>query len=439
MNAALLHPIADSEACQSGHREPGELEFHPLAEVFPLLEGDAFDLLLGDIRSHGLREPVTLYEGKILDGRNRHRACLAAGIPPTFRIWSGPGLAVDYVWSLNGPRRHLDGPARQLAAARYAIAREAEAAQRQLAGLRHVGSSPQICSNEAGRSAALAAERFHISERTVAHATKVLKQGAPQLIDAVVDGSVSVSAASDIASKPIAEQHEIVARGKKEILQAAKAIRQEISQRRRQERLRRLAEISGGNGDLPTARKFPIVYADPPWRYEHPAMSDSRAIENHYPTMDLGAICALPVADLTTPEALLFIWAPPPILEQCFQVIRAWGFDYRTGIVWVKDKIGMGNYVRNQHEHLLIARRGRPPLPAPEARPHSVLAAPRLAHSEKPVTTYELIERMYPGLPRIELFARRSRDGWAAWGNQVCGASPRAMPLPPADSMAGAV
>jgi N6-adenosine-specific RNA methylase IME4 len=137
--------------------------------------------------------------------------------------------------------------------------------------------------------------------------------------------------------------------------------------------------------------------------------------------MDLDAICALPVDGLATSDALLFIWVPPPILEQCFRVIRSWGFDYRTGIVWVKDRIGMGNYVRNRHEHLLIARRGELPLPTADSRPPSVLEAPRTVHSRKPVTAYELIERMYPELPRIELFARARRDGWAAWGNEAGG------------------
>jgi N6-adenosine-specific RNA methylase IME4 len=397
------------------------LAFHPLAEIFPLLEGRAFDDLVGDIQRYGLRQPITVRNGKILDGRNRYRACLAAGVEPLFQNWTGPGLAVDYVWSLNGPRRHLDGPARQLAAGRYAIAREEEASRRQRAALNNVGSSMQICSDEAGRSATLAAKRFDVSERTVSHAKKVLKQGAPELIQRVAEGEVSVSAASAVSDMPVADQREIIARGEREILQAAKAIRQQKAQHLRSDRIRRLAEISAGNQELSFRQRFPIIYADPPWRYEHPPMSENRAIENHYPTMDLDAICALQVADLATPDALLFVWVPPPILEQCFSVIRAWGFDYRTGLVWVKDRIGMGNYVRNRHEHLLVARRGQPPLPATDARPPSVFEAARSSHSRKPESAYELIERMYPELPRIELFARNPREGWSAWGNQASG------------------
>jgi N6-adenosine-specific RNA methylase IME4 len=116
---------------------------------------------------------------------------------------------------------------------------------------------------------------------------------------------------------------------------------------------------------------------------------------------------------------MLFLWVPPAILEQAFAVIHAWGFDYRTNITWVKPSVGMGNYVRQRHEHLLIARRGEFPLPEPAHRPNSIIEAPRREHSRKPDEAYALIEQMYPELPKIELFARYARPGWAAWGNEI--------------------
>jgi N6-adenosine-specific RNA methylase IME4 len=189
---------------------------------------------------------------------------------------------------------------------------------------------------------------------------------------------------------------------------------------RRRVRVEKLAKISKGNSDLEADRRYPIIYGDPPWRYEH-AVSDSRAIENHYPTMSLEEICALPVADLATEDALLFLWATAPKLGECFEVLKAWGFDYRTCAVWAKDRIGMGYYFRSQHELLLVAKRGEPPAPAESDRRSSVIHAPRGEHSAKPVEFYELIEGMYPDLPKIELFSRSPRDGWVAWGNQANG------------------
>jgi N6-adenosine-specific RNA methylase IME4 len=102
---------------------------------------------------------------------------------------------------------------------------------------------------------------------------------------------------------------------------------------------------------------------------------------------------------------------------------EAAGFRTWKPIVWDKVKIGMGYHARNQHELLLVAKRGEIPPPPIEARASSVIHAARGEHSEKPVEFYELIERMYPTLPRIELFARAARDGWGSWGNQAPGAA----------------
>jgi N6-adenosine-specific RNA methylase IME4 len=229
-----------------------------------------------------------------------------------------------------------------------------------------------------------------------------------------------VAAAADVATLPQAEQREIVARGRKEILEAAKAIRAEEAIQRRTDRLERIVEISKGNEPLNIAQTYPIILADPPWRYEHPLFSSCWSdIEDHYPTMTLSEICALPVRALAAEHALLFLWVPTPKLAEAIKVIEAWDFDYRTGLVWVKDRIGMGSYVRQKHEHLLIARRGEIPMPLPEGRPVSVIEAPRREHSRKPDEAYALIEAMYPQLPKIELFARRVRPGWACWGNEA--------------------
>jgi N6-adenosine-specific RNA methylase IME4 len=162
--------------------------------------------------------------------------------------------------------------------------------------------------------------------------------------------------------------------------------------------------------------QFSVIYCDPPWRYEH-ASTPSRAIELHYPTMTLDEIKRLDVP--AAPAAALFLWATSPKLAEALEVVDAWGFGYRTCMVWVKDKIGMGYYVRQQHELLLIGRRGDMPLPDETTLPSSVVTAPRGRHSEKPPEFYDVIEAMYPGYPKVELFARAAREGWQSWGNEV--------------------
>ena len=164
------------------------------------------------------------------------------------------------------------------------------------------------------------------------------------------------------------------------------------------------------------AGRYGVVYADPPWRYEH-AEADNREIENQYPTMALDEIKALdvPAAD----DCVLFLWATSPKLAEAMEVVEAWGFSYRTCAVWVKDRIGMGYYFRQRHELLLVAARGRPGTPATADRVDSVFEAPRGTHSAKPVSVREAIEVMYPGHPKIELFAREAPAGWAVWGHEA--------------------
>jgi N6-adenosine-specific RNA methylase IME4 len=163
---------------------------------------------------------------------------------------------------------------------------------------------------------------------------------------------------------------------------------------------------------------FSVLYADPPWRYQH-TESESRAIENQYPTMSLDEICNLPIHEVCADDAILFLWATSPKLEEAMKVLEAWGFIYRTCAVWDKEKIGMGYYFRQQHELLLVAAKGHPPTPDPSDRVSSVIRTPRLKHSQKPEVVYEIIEAMYPHLPKLELFARSLRNQWSAWGNEI--------------------
>jgi len=165
--------------------------------------------------------------------------------------------------------------------------------------------------------------------------------------------------------------------------------------------------------------RFPIIYSDPPWRYELNKAGD-RAVENHYPTMALEEIKALPVQNIAREDCILFLWAPSPKVGEAMEVLTAWGFTYRTKMVWIKDKIGMGIWVCQQHESLLIATMGSPPAPMPGTQPASVIHAPRGQHSVKPDVFYEIIEKLYPDTARIELFLRgKPREGWEGWGNEA--------------------
>lgn len=393
-------------------------ETHPAADLFPLLDGKELQDLSDDIKANGLLNPIVLHvehgQRLLLDGRNRLRACTLAGVAPTIEFWAGEGSPTAWVVSQNLKRRHLSESQRAMVAAGLVPLFRAEGKQGQRSDL-----SPSLGRSPDG-SAGRAAEAVNVSRGSVESALKVAA-ATPELAEAVKQGKVAVSTAATLTEDPPERQREVVARGEAEILRRAKEIRAAKMEVRRAERVENLAEIAKGNAPLPdgqSAALYPVIYADPPWRYEH-AESSTREIENHYPTMDLDSICALKVADLATPDAILFLWATSPKLAEAMRVVESWGFTYRTCAVWVKDKIGMGYYYRQRHELLLVATRGAMPAPPPSARPDSVLEFPLGAHSAKPAEAAEQIEAMYPGLPKLELFCRSPRDGWSVWGNQA--------------------
>ncbi len=201
------------------------------------------------------------------------------------------------------------------------------------------------------------------------------------------------------------------------VIKFAKQIRAAEGETRRAKIKEIIKWASENNGPLPTDRRYPVIYADPAWPYDF--FSTTKTPNLHYPTMTVEEICALPVSEIATPDAILFIWCPNSHLAKCLEVITAWGFTYKTNIAWVKDRQGLGYWVRNRHELLLIATRGNMLTPKSNARPPSVLNAPAGRHSEKPVEAWEMIEHMYPDFPKIELFARSRRSGWDAWGNEA--------------------
>lgn len=400
--------------------------FHEFANLFPLVEGMEFDELVADVKANGLHDSIDIFQGKILDGRNRYRAAEAAGIeiePRHLRHFRTElyGDPLAYVISKNLKRRHLDESQRAMVAANLATMRQGER------------TDVQPSANLQKVAQAEAAKRLSVSPRSVADAVKVKKEATPELRRAVEQGIVPVSSAAKLIASPAAEQRRVV-----EAPDPAKAARTEISRHNRDERLEEIKQQSGSASPLlVTTRKFALIYADPPWQFD--VWSRETGLEKcpdrHYPTMTVEEICALPVSDLVAETALLFLWITVPQLDRMHEIFRAWGRiicdDTEYGIVkqpwkyvsnynWDKVNIGPGRWNRNQHEHLLIARIGDVPAPMPCDRARSNYSEAATEHSAKPDYFAELIERQFPTLPKIELFRRGPpRPGWSAWGNEV--------------------
>jgi N6-adenosine-specific RNA methylase IME4 len=161
-------------------------------------------------------------------------------------------------------------------------------------------------------------------------------------------------------------------------------------------------------------KTFGTLYADPPWAYGNQATR--AATDNHYETMTVDQILALPVGPLAAPQSHLHLWTTNAFLFECPRILEAWGFEYKGVFVWVKPQIGLGNYWRVAHEFLVLGVRGGLTFDNHAAR--SWLEIDRGTHSAKPEQVRHLIESVSPG-PRLELFGRCAAPGWTVWGNEV--------------------
>jgi len=365
--------------------EVSGLSLHPAAGMIPRMREDEQKALWGSIKADGVQEPLVVQgPNVILDGRHRWEGAKAAGVErvPVRYVELSEAGQVLFILRSAIVRRHLSDDQRAVLAARLRkpLSEAAKKSRSERANEKKHGEvslSPPVGDKEKTDTRQQVAEALNVSRKKVERAL-ALEEADPELAERVLAGEVRLS----------------------------RAVRETNRRERRSEAVA-----------LP-ADKFSVIYADPPWQYDF-SPTESRQIENQYPTMSLEGICALKVGEVAAEDAVLFLWATNPKLREALQVIEKWGFEYVTNMVWVKDKIGMGFWVRGQHELLLIARHGNPVIPEEARRPASVVTAKRGAHSSKPKEFYDLMERMCPGQKYLELFARTERAGWTAWGNEV--------------------
>lgn len=188
--------------------------------------------------------------------------------------------------------------------------------------------------------------------------------------------------------------------------------------------------------DPPQKGKYQLIYADPPWQFNTFNMKgktleergQQHAPDKHYQCQDLDWIKSLPVNDWAAPNAILFMWVSDPLLKQAFEVMEAWGFQYKTvGFTWAKkarkspDKwhIGLGFYTRANPEMCLLGRKGKKSIPRAFKGVRQLVVEPVREHSRKPDRVREDIVTLFGDLPRLEMFARTSTPGWDSWGNET--------------------
>ncbi|MHC3938747.1 hypothetical protein ACI0FR_00033 [Paenochrobactrum sp. BZR 201-1] len=379
---------------------------HPLADIFPMLDEVNLRTLSLDIKENGQFEPILLLDGKVLDGRNRQAACALAGVEPVYEQFSLDD-PLSFVLSKNLHRRHLTESQRAMAAA---LIVDWERGINQ-----NTGGSANLPTRRA-------AEKLTISERAVTAARRVRDHGSSELIEAIRQGKVSIHAGEALSELEHAEQTKVLRQEKKAILSAAKQIRAEQAKVRHAVRLTKMEIVAErGRQTAPTSEAliYPVYYADPPWRFGvHSEMTGrEKSAENHYPTMPTPEIIELMQKLIGgNHPAVFFCWATNPMLLDALQVMEACGFTYVHHWIWDKVVAGTGYWGRDCHELLLIGRRGDVAAPLAGKQPNTVYSERKTDHSVKPDYFAEQIERLFPDIAKVELFCRRPRKGWDAWG-----------------------
>lgn len=378
-------------------------EVHPAANEWPLMDEATLAGLAADIKAHGLKVPIVLFDGMVLDGRNRLRACKVAGVEPDFikaEVRKSPYLASI---SLNGKRRDVEAPAKvgitknllamdepwQAAHAPKAVQAKAneKRSESQKGIPKEQKKTERRGSNDPPRSGAHAhrealAAAAGVSPGTVAR-YEALEKLAPDLAKAVVAGDLTMQKAVGQAK-----------------LSAKAAVAEQI----------RAAP------PLTPTGPFPVIAIDPPWKYENRVEDASHRGRNQYPDMTQGQLVMLPVPMLAAEDCILWLWTTNAFMGDALALISEWGFTQKTILTWDKQKLGLGDWLRNITEHCILAVRGHPVVTLTNQT--TLISEPRREHSRKPEAFYALVEKLCP-VPkngRLEMFAREERPGWTAWG-----------------------
>jgi N6-adenosine-specific RNA methylase IME4 len=377
-------------------------DVHPAANIFPMLDKKRFTELKADIENNGLIHPVILHGGKILDGRNRYKACVELGITP--KTEDHEGNPWGYVWSANGQRRDITE------------------IQRGAIHKLYLNGNKEYTQAEQARAAAIQAEAN--KKRSEAAKDKERKKdgtfqpvGVPEehTLDKWTERPGRAARAEDAGVSPSTmAKVEAIANFSLELLE--KVASGEIGQTEAARTIK-LDKIKNSTPSIPKG-KYNVIYADPPWQYGNTMPDYFTEQADHYPLMSVKDIAAMPIKEMTEDDAVLFLWVTSPILEECFQVIKAWGFKYKTSFIWDKVKHNMGHYSSVRHELLLLCIRGSFPIQNKKLF-DSVYTEERGEHSAKPVFFYDMIEHLYPHSKKVELFARNERKGWQRHGNEV--------------------
>jgi N6-adenosine-specific RNA methylase IME4 len=365
--------------------------------LIPPLSLEELSSLEASLKHEGCRDPLVVWNNTIIDGHHRYAICSKYGI--SFDVVEKTGLETELdvkLWMVNNQfsRRNLPTETRLALAYRFKELEAEKAKERQLANLKQFSEKEE------------AAETSHLTDSLPVGLREENKGKTLEII-----------AHKAGVSRATAEQYDTIQRKgteeqKAEVAEGKSSIKKVYTKIQKAERLEKNKAIEWPKG------KYRVIYADPPWQYGDERSGFGGAID-HYNTMTMEELKAMPVASLSEDNAVLFLWGTAPLLPEAVELINAWGFKYKTNIVWDKVRANLGNYTSVRHEHLFIATKGSG-VPDNTTRVDSVQVVERVGrHSEKPEEFRNIIDTLYTYGNKLEMFARKSVEGWEVFGNEL--------------------
>lgn len=340
---------------------------HEFANIFPMMGNKEHKELTKDIKQYGQQDPIILFEGRILDGRNRFKACKDAGVEPTTIEFKGKD-ALQYVMSTNLKRRHLTDSQKAVVGRRYKVYYSKIFPQ----GKNHLEPVPSAESNRDK-----AGEVVGVSGRYIDMADVVIEKN-PELEEKIMSGEIKVKTAY-----------------------------REIKLEEQRKEVEKIKEVTG---------EYDVIVIDPPWDYGNEDKYDADNFRGTcpYPVMSLTDIKNIKLPDKD--NCVLWLWTTNKFIYDCKDLLERWGFESKTILTWDKELMGTGRWLRSQTEHCILAIKGKPFF---DNKTHTtLLREKRTTHSKKPDSFYKMVDKICAGR-KLDYFARKKREGWDVYGDEV--------------------
>jgi len=343
--------------------------------LLPKLPKEEYEALKESIRKNGLYNPITVNpDGVILDGHHRYRACQELGVKPRVEILDlgDPLLEKRYVVEANLVRRHLT------TFQKVEMALPLIEIERELARRRMLRGDPRQKFAE-GKATEVVGRKIGVSHEIVRQALWLI-ENAPR------------------------EEVEKLRRGERAISNLYRETRRWKAIQELRERAKHLEPPEG---------EYNVIVVDPPWPYGTRYDPEGRRCASPYPEMSLEEIerLRIPAAE----DCVLWLWTTNHFMHEAFHILEAWGFEPKAILTWVKDRMGLGDWLRGQTEHSIMAVRGKPVINLTSQS--TVLYGKAREHSRKPEEFYSLVESLCHGR-KLDYFARTEREGWDTYGTK---------------------